>query len=375
MIQQVGLFPHQTVADNVATVPRLLGWDKERVPRPRSTSCSSSSGSTAPAIAERYPHQLSGGQRQRVGVARGPRRRSARAADGRAVRRHRPDHRDRLQDEFLRLQAELRKTVVFVTHDVDEAVRLGDRIAVLAEGGHLEQYAPPAEMLAHPATQFVADFVGADRGLKRLGVLPVEARDVVAGEADGLPVVDVGIPLRDASGVDARQRPRRRRRPRGRPRAGCPHHRRAPRRRPPHRHPRRVGSLGMSTWQLAQHGAVAVATFDRPPRNFMSFVAMGDLEAALTDVAARDDVNVVVLTGGVPGYFVAHADLDDLTALATGGQIEGDPRSWGRTLSLIESMPQPVVAAINGQAWGGGCELSLACTMRVAAASARSRPA
>ena len=115
----------------------------------------------------RYPHQLSGGQRQRVGVAR------ALAADPPVLLMDEPFGavdpitRDRLQDEFLRLQAELRKTVVFVTHDVDEAVRLGDRIAVLAEGGRLEQYAPPAEVLARPPTPFVADFVGADRGIKR----------------------------------------------------------------------------------------------------------------------------------------------------------------------------------------------------------------
>jgi enoyl-CoA hydratase len=123
-------------------------------------------------------------------------------------------------------------------------------------------------------------------------------------------------------------------------------------------------------WDVARHGAVAVATFTRPPRNFMSFAAMGELGHVLDELAGRDDVSVVALTGGVPGYFVAHADLDDLGRLAQGKPTDGDPRSWGRTLALIESMPQPVVAAINGQAWGGGCELALACTMRVAAKSA-----
>jgi enoyl-CoA hydratase len=123
-------------------------------------------------------------------------------------------------------------------------------------------------------------------------------------------------------------------------------------------------------WAVQQHGAVAVATFARPPRNFMSFAAMGELGETLEQLAGRDDVSVVVLTGGLPGYFVAHADLDDLGRLAQGQPTEGDPRSWGRTLALIETMPQPVVAAINGQAWGGGCELALACTMRVAAKSA-----
>jgi enoyl-CoA hydratase/carnithine racemase len=123
-------------------------------------------------------------------------------------------------------------------------------------------------------------------------------------------------------------------------------------------------------WQVELHGTVAVASFTRPPRNLMSFVAMGELETALTMVAQEDAIHVVVLTGGVPGYFVAHADLDDLTRIGLGQPVDGDPGSWGRTLDLIESMPQPVVAAVNGQAWGGGCELALACTMRLAAASA-----
>jgi enoyl-CoA hydratase len=121
---------------------------------------------------------------------------------------------------------------------------------------------------------------------------------------------------------------------------------------------------------VVRHGAVAVATFARPPRNLMSFVAMGELESVLTELSRDDAVNVVVITGGVPGYFIAHADLNDLTAIATGGAIEGDPGAWNRTLRLIEEMPQPVIAAINGQAWGGGCELSLACTLRVASQSA-----
>jgi enoyl-CoA hydratase len=123
-------------------------------------------------------------------------------------------------------------------------------------------------------------------------------------------------------------------------------------------------------WTLERDGAVAIATFDRPPRNLMSMAAMSELEQVLTEVAADDTVTVLVLTGAVPGYFVAHADLDDLAALGRGEPIEGDPGSWGRAFALLSSMPQPVVAAVNGQAWGGGCELSLACTLRVAAASA-----
>jgi enoyl-CoA hydratase/carnithine racemase len=126
----------------------------------------------------------------------------------------------------------------------------------------------------------------------------------------------------------------------------------------------------MPHWELEQRGAIAVLAFTRPPRNFMSFVGMGELGDRLDELADRDDVNVVVLTGGLPGYFVAHADLDDLSRLGRGEPVQGDPASWGRTLARIESLPQPVVAAINGQAWGGGCELSLACTLRVAAASA-----
>src|SRR3954464_10915344 len=102
----------------------------------------------------------------------------------------------------------------------------------------------------------------------------------------------------------------------------------------------------------------------------MSMAAMGELESLLQEVAADETITVVVLTGGVPGYFVAHADLDDLSALGRGEPVEGDPGSWGRVCALLESMPQPTVAAINGQAWGGGCEISLACTLRVAAQSA-----
>jgi len=126
----------------------------------------------------------------------------------------------------------------------------------------------------------------------------------------------------------------------------------------------------MPNWAVERRGAVALVTFTRPPRNFMSMAAMTELEQVLAELAADDDVNVVVLTGGIDGYFVAHADLDDLVRIGRGEAVQGDPRSWGRALRLIETMPQPVIAAINGQAWGGGCELSLACTLRVAAASA-----
>ena len=200
VIQQVGLFPHQSVAANVATVPRLLGWDRKKIDA-RVDELLTLVGLDPGRFARRYPHQLSGGQRQRVGVAR------ALAADPPVLLMDEPFGaidpitRDRLQGEFVRLQAELHKTVVFVTHDVDEAVRLGDRIAILAEGGRLEQYAPPAEVLGRPATPFVADFVGADRGIKRLGVLRIDETTVTPGPVDGLPVVPLGATLRDVLAV------------------------------------------------------------------------------------------------------------------------------------------------------------------------------
>src|SRR5437660_624353 len=151
VIQQVGLFPHQTVAQNVATVPHLLGWDRHRVAR-RVDELLELVGLEPSGFASRYPSELSGGQRQRAGVAR------ALAADPPVLLMDEPFGaidpitRDRLQAEFLRLQEEVRKTVVFVTHDVDEAVRVGDRIAVMAEGGVLQQYATPPEILGEPAS-------------------------------------------------------------------------------------------------------------------------------------------------------------------------------------------------------------------------------
>jgi len=173
VIQQVGLFPHQTVRENVATVPVLLGWDRTRT-RKRVEELLELVGLDPATYAGRYPSQLSGGQRQRVGVAR------ALAADPLVLLMDEPFSavdpvaRGRLQTEFLRVQRELGTTVVFVTHDIDEAVRLGDRIAVLREGGHLEQYDTPAAVLGAPATGFVADFVGADRAVKRLSVTGID---------------------------------------------------------------------------------------------------------------------------------------------------------------------------------------------------------
>ncbi|MDQ1631858.1 MAG: osmoprotectant transport system ATP-binding protein [Frankiaceae bacterium] len=179
VIQQVGLFPHLTVAANVATVPRLLGWSKKRQ-RERANELLELVGLEPSQYGPRYPSQLSGGQRQRVGVAR------ALGADPEVLLMDEPFSaidpiaRARLQDEFLRVQAAVRKTILFVTHDIDEAVRLGDRVAVFRQGGLLEQYDPPARMLGAPATDFVADFVGMDRGLRRLAVTTVDAADLEA---------------------------------------------------------------------------------------------------------------------------------------------------------------------------------------------------
>jgi osmoprotectant transport system ATP-binding protein len=177
VIQQVGLFPHQTIGENVAAVPRLLGWDKARI-RARVDELLDLVGLDPDEMRGRYPAQLSGGQRQRVGVAR------ALACDPPLMLMDEPFgaidpiNRERLQNEFLRLQGQLRKTVVFVTHDIDEAIKMGDKIAVMKVGGVLAQYATPAELLVNPADDFVEDFVGADRALKRLSLLRVRDIDL-----------------------------------------------------------------------------------------------------------------------------------------------------------------------------------------------------
>ncbi len=172
VIQQVGLFPHMTVADNTAVVPRLLKWPDARVRR-RVDELLELVGLDPGQYRSRYPAELSGGERQRVGVAR------ALAADPPVMLMDEPFgavdpiRRDRLQNEFLRLQAQVRKTVVFVTHDVDEAIKMADRIAIMQRGGILAQYDTPATILGAPANDFVERFVGADRGLKRLSLARV----------------------------------------------------------------------------------------------------------------------------------------------------------------------------------------------------------
>jgi osmoprotectant transport system ATP-binding protein len=188
VIQQVGLFPHLTVGDNIATVPKLLGWDRKRIEErvQELLELVSLSGD----MRDQYPAQLSGGQRQRVGVAR------ALAVDPPLMLMDEPFgaidpiNRERLQNQFLRLQAEIKKTILFVTHDIDEAIKMGDRVAVLQKGGVLAQYAPPPELLMSPANDFVKDFVGSDRALKRLSLLRV--RDIDLWKA---PLVRVGDPI------------------------------------------------------------------------------------------------------------------------------------------------------------------------------------
>ncbi|MGW0962943.1 ABC transporter ATP-binding protein [Streptomyces gelaticus] len=192
VIQQVGLFPHRTILENTATVPHLLGWKRGKG-RERAAELLDLVGLDPSVYGDRYPEQLSGGQRQRVGVAR------ALAADPPVLLMDEPFGavdpvvRERLQNEFLKLQERVRKTVLFVTHDIEEAVRLGDRIAVYGQGT-IEQFDSPATVLGSPATPYVADFVGADRGLKRLSVTPIEE-----GDLDQPPVVHLDDPLARAT--------------------------------------------------------------------------------------------------------------------------------------------------------------------------------
>ncbi len=194
VIQQIGLFPHQTIGENVATVPRLLGWSKSRQ-RERSEELLGLVGLDPAKYRDRFPTQLSGGERQRVGVAR------ALAADPPIMLMDEPFGavdpivRDRLQHEFLRLQEQIAKTILFVTHDIDEAIKMGDLVAVFQTGGILAQFGPPLEILAAPSTEFVARFVGQDRGLKRLSLLRVSDVPLAA------PVTArVGEPVGDARG-------------------------------------------------------------------------------------------------------------------------------------------------------------------------------
>ena len=204
VIQQVGLFPHMRVEDNVATTPRLLGW-KEAEIQARVTELLELVGLDPEEHARTYPAQLSGGQQQRVGLAR------AMAADPPLMLMDEPFGaidpitRSRLQDDFLRLHQTIRKTVIFVTHDIDEAIKMGDRIAILRPGGLLAHYDTPEAILAKPADEFVARFVGADRGLKRLSLRTLSEIELLDAPADsdasGLPRASVETKVRDALSV------------------------------------------------------------------------------------------------------------------------------------------------------------------------------
>src|SRR5437879_6589217 len=179
VIQSIGLMPHRTVAQNIGMVCELVGWDSGRI-RARVTELAAILA-LDPELLGRYPSELSGGQRQRVGVAR------ALAVDPPVMLMDEPFAavdpivRARLQEQFLDIQRRLRKTIVFVTHDIDEAIRMADRIAILNKGGVIEQYAPPEEILRAPENEFVKEFVGAERGLKRLALIPVSAIEVEHG--------------------------------------------------------------------------------------------------------------------------------------------------------------------------------------------------
>ena len=221
VIQRIGLFPHMTIAQNIATVPKLLGWDKRRIDA-RIDELLEVVHMPAGQYRDRYPKELSGGQLQRVGVAR------ALSGDPDVMLMDEPFGaidpivRERLQDEFLRLQSEVRKTIVFVTHDIDEAIKMGDRIAILQEGSRIAQYDTPEQILTSPADDFVAQFIGSGAALKRLGLSRVadielspgvvvaadssahDALAVVQQSAEGRVLVldEVGRPRRWADAAD-----------------------------------------------------------------------------------------------------------------------------------------------------------------------------
>ncbi|MEW2264969.1 ABC transporter ATP-binding protein [Streptomyces sp. NPDC047853] len=196
VIQNAGLFQHRTILDNIATVPRLIGWGRQKS-RDRAAELMERVGLDA-SLGKRYPYQLSGGQQQRVGVAR------ALAADPPVLLMDEPFSavdpvvRKGLQDELLRIQDELGKTIVFVTHDIDEAVKLGSMVAVMRTGGRLAQFAPPAELLSDPADDFVEDFLGADRGIRRLSLFPSAGLELTTG-----PVVRIDATAEHLAAADA----------------------------------------------------------------------------------------------------------------------------------------------------------------------------
>ena len=198
-IQQIGLFPHRIIADNIGTVPHLLGWNKGRI-RDRVDELLELVGLSPEEYRDRYPAELSGGQQQRVGVAR------ALAADPPIMLMDEPFGavdpitRERLQDEFLRIQEDIKKTIVFVTHDIDEAIKMGNKIAILEQGGVLAQYDTPENILSRPDSEFVSSFVGADRVLKRLSLTRVGEMDLeqTNGGTAGLPRISNRMTARAA---------------------------------------------------------------------------------------------------------------------------------------------------------------------------------
>ncbi len=200
VIQQIGLFPHMTIQQNIAVVPNMLGWKPAKIAQ-RIDELIELVGMDPPTYRDRYPRELSGGQRQRIGVAR------ALAADPPVMLMDEPFGavdpitRDRLQNEFLRLQERLHKTIIFVTHDIDEAIKMGDQIVILQVGGLIQQIGSPDEILASPANDFVADFVGSDRGLKRLSLIRVGDMYQQHPSVQVSEVAEVAIERMDKAGV------------------------------------------------------------------------------------------------------------------------------------------------------------------------------
>ena len=198
-IQQIGLFPHRTIADNIATVPSLLGWDKGRI-KTRVDELLELVGLDPGVYRDRYPAELSGGQHQRVGVARARAEAPPIMLMDEPFGAVDPITRERLQDEFLRIQQEIKKTIVFVTHDIDEAIKMGDKIAILKQGGILAQYDTPESILSRPNSEFVASFVGNDRILKRLSLTRVGEMQLepANGDTDDLPRINERLTVKDA---------------------------------------------------------------------------------------------------------------------------------------------------------------------------------
>ncbi len=251
VIQQIGLFPHRTIRQNIGTVPGLLGWKKERIAD--RVDELTELVALDPQILDRYPAELSGGQRQRVGVAR------ALAADPPVLLMDEPFGavdpivRAHLQDELVALQQRLHKTIALVTHDIDEAIKVGDRVAILSEGGHLEQYGTPNDILRDPANVFVADFLGTDRGIKRLSLIPISELELEPG-----PIVEGSAGAEDA---------------------------------------RRVASEYGTDWVIVQEGETAVGWIkvaDIPPAGVRSADAQPFLTRLGTDSTLKEALDAIV---------------------------------------------------------------------------------